>query len=249
MTEKILILLGVLCVGYFAGIAVYAGLSSKFPFIWAAAGLCFWLLAWLFHQKFAVPTGVKIAGIFCVGSALVVFAAVEFLVIRSMMQKPDPDLDYIIVLGAQVKGNKPSLSLQYRIDEAAGYLRENPETKAILSGGKGSGEAISEARCMRQELEKMGVSGERLIEESRSTSTQENIAYSNELIQEDNKKESIKVGIVTNDFHIYRGTAIAKKKMDCEIYGIPAKSNTFLQLNYMVREFFGIVKDRIRGNL
>ena len=73
--------------------------------------------------------------------------------------------------------------------------------------------------------------------------------YSYELIQRDHKKGSKKVGIVTNDFHIYRGTAIAKKKMDCQIYGIPAKSNGFLQLNYMAREFFGIVKDKIRKSL
>ena len=166
-----------------------------------------------------------------------------------MIQKPEPGLDYVVVLGAQVKGSSPSQSLLYRIQEAAEYLKENPETKAILSGGKGTGEVISEAHCMRRELEKMGISGERLIEENRSTSTKENIVYSYELIQEDSKKGEKKVGIVTNDFHIYRGTAIARKKMECQIYGIPAKSNGFLQLNYMVREFLGIVKDKIRGNL
>lgn len=249
MTEKIMIVLGLLSLGYFAGIVAYAGWSSKFPVFWAVLGFCFLAAAWAIHRNIQFPLGIKILGLAGIGSGLALFLVVEVLIVGAMLQKPEPGLDYVVVLGAQVKGSSPSQSLLYRIQEAAEYLKENPETKAILSGGKGSGEAISEARCMRQELEKMGVSGERLIEESRSTSTQENIAYSNELIQEDNKKESIKVGIVTNDFHIYRGTAIAKKKMDCEIYGIPAKSNTFLQLNYMVREFFGIVKDRIRGNL
>ena len=42
------------------------------------------------------------------------------------------------VLGAQVKGTRPSLSLQYRIDSACEYLKENPGTRAVLSGGKGA---------------------------------------------------------------------------------------------------------------
>lgn len=245
MTEKIMIILGLLSLGYFAGIVAYAGWSSKFPVFWAVLGVCFLAAAWAIHRNIQFPLGIKILGLAGIGSGLMLFLVVEMLIVGAMLQKPEPGLDYVVVLGAQVKGSSPSQSLLYRIQEAAEYLKENPETKAILSGGKGTGEDISEARCMRQELEKMGISGERLIEENRSTSTKENIVCSYELIQADHKK----VGIVTNDFHIYRGTSIAKKKMDCEIYGIPAKSNTFLQLNYMVREFFGIVKDRIRGNL
>lgn len=245
MAEKIMILLGILSLGYFAGIMVYAGWSSKFPVFWAAVGFCFLVAAWVIHRNIQFPLGIKILGFAGIGSGLALFLVVEVLIVGAMLQKSEPGLDYVVVLGAQVKGSRPSQSLLYRIQEAAEYLKVNPETKAILSGGKGTGEDISEAQCMKQELEKLGISGERFIEENRSTSTQENIAYSYELME----KECKKVGIVTNDFHIYRGTAIAKKKMDCQVYGIPAKSNGFLQLNYMVREFFGIVKDKIRGNL
>lgn len=249
MAEKIMVVLGLLSLGYFAGIVVYAGWSSKFPVFWAVLGFCFLAAAWAIHKSMQFPLGIKILGFAGIGSGLALFLVVEVLIVGAMFQEPEPGLDYVVVLGAQVKGSSPSQSLLYRIQEAAEYLKENPETRAILSGGKGTGEAISEARCMRQELEKMGISMERLIEENRSTSTKENIVYSYELIQADHKKGSKKVGIVTNDFHIYRGTAIAKKKMDCKIYGIPAKSNGFLQLNYMAREFFGIVKDKIRENL
>lgn len=184
---------------------------------------------------------------------MALFLLVEGLIVSAMLQKPERGLDYIVVLGAQVKGNRPSLALSHRIQKAAEYLKKNPETKAILSGGKGTGEDISEARCMRQELEKLGIARERLIEENRSTSTQENIAYSYALLQADSRKEAeqkkIKTGIVTNNFHIYRSTAIARKKMDCQIQGIPAKSNKFLQMNYLIREFFGVVKDKLAGNL
>ena len=40
-----------------------------------------------------------------------------------------------------------SLTLKYRVDKAYKYLQKNQETKAILSGGKGRGENISEAEA------------------------------------------------------------------------------------------------------
>lgn len=253
MAEKIMIFLGLLSLWYFAGIIAYAGWSSKFPVFWAALGLCFLAATWAFHRHIQLPKGLKITGMICIGCGVALFLLVEGLIVSAMLQKPERGLDYIVVLGAQVKGNRPSLALSHRIQKAAEYLKKNPETKAILSGGKGTGEDISEARCMRQELEKLGIARERLIEENRSTSTQENIACSYALLQADSRKEAeqkkIKTGIVTNNFHIYRSTAIARKKMDCQIQGIPAKSNKFLQMNYLIREFFGVVKDKLAGNL
>lgn len=253
MAEKIMILLGLLSLGYFVGIVAYAGWSSKFPFFWAGLGVCFLAAAWVLHRHLPIPVWLKIAGFVCVGGGLALFLFVEGLIVGAMLQKPEPGLDYIVVLGAQVKGNRPSLALSHRIWEAAEYLKENPGTKAILSGGKGTGEDISEAQCMRQELEKLGISEERLIEENKSTSTQENIVFSHALLEADSRKKAeqkeIRIGIVTNNFHIYRGTAIAKKKMSCQIQGIPAKSNKFLQMNYLMREFFGVVKDKLAGNL
>lgn len=225
----------------------------KISFLLGRAWSLFSGSRWVLHRHLQTPMGLKIAGVVCVGGGLALFLFVEGLIVGAMLQKPEPGLDYIVVLGAQVKGNRPSLALSHRIWEAAEYLKGNPKTRAILSGGKGTGEDISEAQCMRQELEKLGISEERLIEENKSTSTQENIAYSYALLQADSRKETeqkeIKTGIVTNNFHIYRGTAIARKKMNCQIQGIPAKSNTFLQMNYLMREFFGVVKDKLAGNL
>ena len=43
----------------------------------------------------------------------------------------------MIVLGAQVHADKPSVVLKYRLDEAILYLNENPETVCIVAGGQG----------------------------------------------------------------------------------------------------------------
>lgn len=251
MAEKIMVILGTLGIGYFIGIVLYAGLSSKFPFIWLAAGIAFYIMAFLIHKRIQIPFGVKTGGVLLLAAAGVVFVCVELLIAAAMLQKPDKELDYLIVLGAQVKGDVPSLSLKYRIDAAGDYLRENKETKAVLSGGKGPGENISEAECMYRELLLRGIEKERLIKEDKSVNTSENIEFSYRILQDRHKNgtEKLKTGIVTNGFHVFRGTAIARKKMNGKIQGIPAKSNKFLLVNYMVREFLGVLKDRAAGNL
>ena len=45
-----------------------------------------------------------------------------------MNVKPVKNLDYIIVLGAQVKESGPSVILRYRLDRAVSYLKENDNT-------------------------------------------------------------------------------------------------------------------------
>ena len=69
-----------------------------------------------------------------------------------MKAKGIENLDYIVVLGCQVKGTKPSKALKYRLDTAKEYMQANPETIAVLSGGQGKMEEISEAECMRRYL-------------------------------------------------------------------------------------------------
>lgn len=55
----------------------------------------------------------------------------------------------LIVLGCRVKGDVPSLALQKRADAAYFYLLKNPDCVAILSGGQGKDENISEAACLK----------------------------------------------------------------------------------------------------
>ncbi|MDQ0879891.1 hypothetical protein [Peribacillus sp. V2I11] len=61
---------------------------------------------------------------------------------ESIHQQIPENADYLIILGARVKGSAPSLSLQYRIDKAAEYLTANKQTVVIVSGGKRTGEDI-----------------------------------------------------------------------------------------------------------
>jgi uncharacterized SAM-binding protein YcdF (DUF218 family) len=147
------------------------------------------------------------------------------------------EAEFIIILGARVKGTTPSLSLQYRIDAAASYLNRNPQAIAVASGGQGPGEEITEAEAIKQGLMDHGVEESRIILEDKSTSTIENIKFSKQLIPKDLEKGLI----VSNDFHLFRAKMIAKDQ-DLDLDGLPAKTPTVAILKSYTREYLAITK-------
>ena len=81
-----------------------------------------------------------------------IFLVILSLIISKMNVKPVKNLDYIIVLGAQVKESGPSVVLRYRLDIAVSYLKENDNTLVIVSGGQGANEKATEASVMKEYL-------------------------------------------------------------------------------------------------
>lgn len=151
--------------------------------------------------------------------------------------------DAVIVLGAGVNGERPSLILQSRIDAAADYLERHPDIPAVLSGGQGPGEAISEAEAMSRALKAAGVPADRLLLEDHSVSTAENFAFSKVLLQERGVDlDSAVIAVVTSDFHCFRAHLIAQRA-DLTVIDIPAETPWWwLTANYYVREFFALGK-------
>lgn len=149
----------------------------------------------------------------------------------------------IIVLGCRVRGDEPSLSLIKRVDAAYKFLLFNPESVAILSGGQGKDENISEAQCMQQLLYARGISKNRLILEDRSTSTDENIRFSLQIIETLDLDRN--VAIATSEYHQKRAANICKK------YGLnstPVSSKTKRTLlpTFLLRELFAEIKEKLR---
>ena len=160
------------------------------------------------------------------------------------MKVPE-NLDYLIVLGAHVDGTRLTLALLERTRRALEYLKANPGTKAVLSGGKGKGEKISEARAMYDYLTANGIEGSRLILEDRSVNTKENLSFSLEKIGD----LSASVGVVTNNFHVFRGVAIGKKCSCRKIYPVPSRYRSWRLIIYIPREILAVIKDKLVGNL
>lgn len=148
----------------------------------------------------------------------------------------------IIVLGCRVFGDKPSQALIKRTDAAYNFLLNNPNSAAILSGGQGRDENMSEAECMQKLLNDRGVSKSRLILEDRSTSTDENIRFSLEIMAELGiKKEA---AIATSEYHQKRASRI------CDKYGLavtPISSRTKWNLlpTFLLREMLAEIKFKL----
>lgn len=159
-------------------------------------------------------------------------------IISNMHARGDQHLDYVVVLGAQVRKSGPSKALRYRLDTAADYLRNSPDTICIVSGGKGANEPFPEAQGMADYLKAHGIEEGRILQESKSKTTQENIVNSKKLIAGDNAS----VGIITNDFHMFRALQIAHDNGLDEAQGIAAGSPPDMLVNNMVREFFAEIK-------
>lgn len=208
-----LIFLGLFCIGYYIAGVTYAGFSVSMIWIWLAGGITLIFLGGLiiYCKRHGITQGIPFSvkcmagtGVVC---AMILFLVMEGLILSGMSQKGKPDLDYLVILGCQVKGEHPSKALRERLETAQAYLEEYPETKAVLSGGQGTGEKISEAECMFRYLTKAGISRERLVKEDLSTTTVENLEFSKKFFNQ----ERDTVGIVTNNFHVYRSMRIAKK--------------------------------------
>ncbi len=221
--------------------------GSKFYLVWAAGGACLLILAWMLHFGMwdKIPLVFRRTFVCIVFAGVLLFVIVEGCIISRFHDRGKENLDYIIVLGAQMKAGGPSAVLKFRLDAAYDYLTVNEDTVCIVSGGQGSNEPCSEAEGMYRYLTEKGIEPERIIMEDKSTDTSENIAYSMDLIG----RKDVSVGIVTNNFHVFRGVHLAKAAGFQDVSGISARSNVYFQLNNMVREFFGIMKDFVCGNL
>lgn len=201
------ILCSLFCFGYC--ILIYSIKSgTRFYLIWGAVG-CFFLgltAFWHFGMWAKLPHGLQRALVIVIALGVILFVVAEGCIISAYRSKGEPDLDYLIVLGAQVKEKGPSAALKFRLDTAYDYLMENEDTICIVSGGQGANEPHSEAQGMYNYLVEKGIEKERIIMEDQSTDTSENIAFSSVFLD----MEKDHVGIVTNNFHVFRSVHLAK---------------------------------------
>jgi uncharacterized SAM-binding protein YcdF (DUF218 family) len=174
-------------------------------------------------------------------AAAVAFAAAEIPVISAARTDDEPGAPYLIVLGAGLNGTAPSLSLNNRLEAALQYLQAYPEAKAIVTGGQGPGEDITEAEAMRIWLESKGIGPERIIKEEQAASTYENILFSLDLIEEDGGDPEGRVAIATSEYHLYRAEKIAEG-LGAQPAGVAGKTTLpVLKINYFVREAFAVL--------
>lgn len=141
---------------------------------------------------------------------LIFFAISTSLFIYSHNNNVTFEEDVVIVLGAGLKGENVSKTLQYRLDKAISYYGKNKDAVIVVSGGQGFDEVIPEAQAMQNYLLKNGIPIDSIIMESKSTSTYENFVFSKEILDNYFDRDYTSC-FITNDFHIYRATNLNRK--------------------------------------
>ncbi|MDM5154821.1 YdcF family protein [Bacillus sp. DX1.1] len=150
-------------------------------------------------------------------------------------EKVSNQAPYVLILGAKLFGDKPSLSLQNRLDVALEYLHSHPVAKAIVSGGQGEDEDIPEAHSMRNYLVNHGIDENRILIEDRSTSTYENVKFSIDLYD---VKHAV---VISNTYHLYR-TKIIAKRLGMRMESLPAPTPVRSKKKAYIREYAAIIK-------
>jgi uncharacterized SAM-binding protein YcdF (DUF218 family) len=174
----------------------------------------------------------------CIG--LIVVSITECIIIKASFGHPETDCDYVVVLGAKVRDSGPSVSLMDRIYGARDYLQAHPDAIAILSGGQGVDEPMTEAAAMYDELVKLGIDPDRLWLEDKATSTWENLNFSLNLIEEKTGRRPETIGLLSSEYHLFRASLFADA-CGVESVGIPAKTSILSQrINHFMREVAGV---------
>lgn len=242
------LILGILSITYYLVCILIAGRGVSILYIWIVAGILFILkgISGLCINRKKLKWARRISGILDISAVMICLSVAVFIIfiIHGMNEEAKTGCDYIIVLGASVNGTEPSEILQKRIDAAYEYLRENPDTMVIGTGGRGATEQISEGKCIADTLEKMGISSERILYEEKSVTTVENISFAMRVIPDSPGS----IAVVSNGFHIARSKLILSNFTEAQVYGIPATGGGFLTLHYILREYVVFVIDVVLGN-
>ena len=183
----------------------------------------------------------------CLIIGLLIFSITEGCIIGASFGHPEKHCDYFVVLGAKVREDGPSVSLWDRIYGAESYLKAHPHAIAVVSGGQGADEPMSEGQAMYDELVKLGIDPDRIWIEDKATSTRENITFALDLIEERTGTRPDTLGVVSSEYHLLRA-GLLTRECGVDFVGIPAKTSRASQLvNHMMREAAAIWEYLVLG--
>lgn len=176
-------------------------------------------------------------------SVIIIFIAAFQVYIWTISVDNTSRADAAVVLGCRIKGNEPTPFLLERAKRAADLYKKNKVKYIIVSGGKGSGENLSEAQCMKNILVKEGISEDKILLEDKAKNTRENIKFSNEIIKKNNFNSVI---VVSNLFHLRRASILCKKNgVNASYSGTFMKQYKWTEIYGALREMPAIIKDLI----
>ncbi len=164
---------------------------------------------------------------------IISFLGVVFWGSRDMARPADA----IVVLGAAQYAGRPSPVLKARLDHALDLFKKGLARRLVLTGGRGTGDTISEAAVGRRYAMKAGVADSAILLENEGRTTEASFAAAAEIMENANLERAI---LVSDPFHMLRLQILARR------YGVesvtsptrtsPISANRLEALAYIMSE-------------
>ncbi|CRZ35420.1 vancomycin permeability regulator SanA [Herbinix hemicellulosilytica] len=145
-------------------------------------------------------------------------------------------IDCILILGAGVWGDRPTLMLQDRLDFGIELYKKGVSDRLLMSGDHGRKD-YDEVNVMKSYAINEGVLSSHIFMDHAGFSTYESLYRARDIFQ------AKKIIIVTQEYHLYRALYVADK-LGLEAYGVASDPRQYVgQRARDVREILARVKD------
>ncbi len=206
------------------------------------AGLClgYSIFAPALHKACSRPWGKVLFGLVALGAA-VMLGLLGFISIAAYNHPVQGNEQVLIVLGAGTEGDAPGDLLRRRLEKALEYQASHPDSLIVVTGGQARYEQAPQAQIMARWLTERGVPEENILVEDKSASTEENLLFAVQLLQQNEVTLDTPAVVVTNGFHCYRAGEYAELAGLEAVRLLPASISVMDALPCYLREVLAVL--------
>lgn len=257
-----LIILGISCISYdiiitFLNPGTFLDIVFSFTHVWLALGAyliflgiyriktghSFWSI-WKKWIKLTVVSLLSLAGIVTIINLI--------FILNPEIVSVNETADHVILLGGGIDkdGNLPKPVMD-RVEKAAEYLKQHPESICIVTGGTLKWLPYPEAPELKNQLVNKGIAPERILVEDQAKDTIQNFQFSSKILAE-YKGLSIRdvldtpTAVVTSRYHLRRSERLARRMGFKNIKGIGSACPAIYVPHSYLREICAYVKLNVR---
>ena len=149
----------------------------------------------------------------------------------------------VVLVGAELSAENDTAILDSRVKPTAEYLKQYPQTRAILCGGAAKGESLTTAQYMKEALVVQGIEADRLILEEASQTAREAVQNAKPLVEAlQGGTQQYPVGLISNEFQLYRARKYAEQEgLEAAKMCIKTPLVRMLTFNFILREYFKVI--------
>ena len=180
-------------------------------------------------------------------AAVLLYLAVTFVQVWQASRRDQArQVEAIVVLGAAQYNGEPSPVLRARLAHAADLYDRGLAPRVVVTGGKRSGDRVTEATASADYLASQGVPQQAILREVKGRSSWQQLAAASQFL----KKQGVRrVLLISDGFHSARIAAIADE-LGLEPFTSPAPGSPIAgaeKLPYLGRETLAVAAGRLVG--